>query len=91
MPLLDMINACFEFSACIFMTLNIKRLYRDKVVRGVDWRAMTFFAVWGVWNLIYYPALNQPLSFYAGILICAANVVYLVMMLYYIQKERQHG
>jgi len=73
----------------IFLWLNVLRLYRDKLVRGWDWRVMVFFTVWGFWNLYYYPHLDQWLSFVAGAFIAVTNAVYLALALYYIRKERQ--
>lgn len=87
----DLINAAFEALGTVFVGLNVLRLYRDKMVRGVDWRVMGFFTVWGLWNIFYYPHLGQWLSFAAGIGIAAANVVYLALLLYYIKKEKRDG
>lgn len=42
-----------------------------------------FFTAWGVWNVYYYPALNQPLSFYGGLFVVVANAVYVWMMIFY--------
>ena len=85
----DTANASFEMLGGIFLWLNVLRLYRDKLVRGWDWRVMVFFTVWGFWNLYYYPHLDQWLSFVAGAFIAVTNAVYLALALYYIRKERQ--
>lgn len=85
----DLVNAGLEAGASLFMLLNVRRLLRDKVVRGTDWRVMAFFTMWGGWNLFYYPVLGQWFSFYAGVSIAVANAVYLYLMLYYILQERK--
>ena len=87
MSLPDLGNAIFEGGGIVFLALNIKRLYKDKLVRGQDWRALAFFTFWGYWNLLYYPHLEQWWSFTAGIGIAITNTIYLSLMLYYISKE----
>lgn len=85
----DYINAIFEFSGAFFIYLSIRRLYQQKLVRGVHWGTTAFFSVWGLWNLYYYPSLDQWASFAGGVAICATNAIYLSMIFYYVWKERQ--
>lgn len=85
----DLINASFEGVGAFIILLNIRRILADKLVRGVDWRVMGFFTLWGVWNIYYYPHLGQWLSFLAGLGICAANIVYLALMIHYVRKEQR--
>ncbi len=84
----DLINAAFEGLGTFFVYLNIRRIQRDKIVRGVDWRVMAFFTTWGFWNIFYYPHLGQWSSFVAGISLVIVNVMYLSLMLYYVRQER---
>lgn len=85
----DLINATFEALGGVFLLLNVRRILKDKLVRGADWKVMAFFTSWGIWNLFYYPALDQTFSFYAGIGIVTANAVYLYLMCYYILREKR--
>lgn len=87
----DLINAMFEGCGTLFIALNIRRLWQDKLVRGLDWRVQVFFTAWGIWNIFYYPYLGQLFSFIAGIGIVAANVVYVAMVIYYVRKEKHNG
>jgi len=85
----DMINGLFEFTGSIFLFRNCLMLYRDKTVKGVSvWSTIYFFA-WGVWNLFFYPSLNQYWSFAGGIAIMVANSLWISMMIYYIQKNKK--
>lgn len=84
----DLVNAAFEGAASFFILLNVRRILRDKLVRGTDWRVMAFFATWGYWNLFYYPSLGQWLSFTAGLGTVVADTVYLALMIYYVHRER---
>ena len=85
----DLANAAFEAVGALVILLNIRRIRRDRLVRGVDWRVMLFFTLWGYWNLYYYPHLDQWLSFAAGLGIVMTNTVYTVLMVYYVTLERR--
>ena len=63
--------------------LNVRALRRDRVVAGVDWRVVGFFAAWGVWNLYCYPMLGHWLSAFGGVVLCAGNLTWVAMALYY--------
>jgi hypothetical protein len=88
MTLPDLINGIFECSGGFFIALSIRRLHRDKKVRGVAWQPVAFFTTWGLWNLYFYPALDQWLSFAGGVLLVATNAVWLLQMLYYLRQEK---
>jgi len=71
-----------------FVMLHCYRLYRDKKVKGVSFVATAYFAAWGFWNMYYYPSLQQWRSFFGGLLIVAMNTLWILMMIYYIRKEK---
>ena len=79
----DTINGLFETSGAIVLFLNILKLLKDKKVRGVYWPVTLFFAIWGIWNLYYYPSLSQWLSFSGGILIVTMNLWWVFLALMY--------
>lgn len=83
----DVINSCFEFAGALFILNNCRTLYNDKIVRGVSVLTTIFFTCWGLWNVYYYPMLGQTWSFFAGMCICAANILWIIMMVYYNLKE----
>jgi len=62
----DFINASFEFLGGYVIFLSIFKLCKDRELKGVSIAHFSFFFLWGVWNLFYYPSLNQPLSFAGG-------------------------
>ncbi|MES2788545.1 MAG: hypothetical protein V4719_02915, partial [Planctomycetota bacterium] len=78
----------FEALGAMFLFLNVRQLYRDKELKGVDWRAVAFFFSWSLWNLYYYPAMNQPWSFFGAILICSMNFAWLALAGYYWRQRR---
>ena len=84
----DLINSLFEISGGFFIGISILKTYKDKIVRGVSWLTVSFFAVWGYWNLFYYPSLNQWLSFSGGVFIVTMNTIWIVQLIYYTYKEK---
>jgi hypothetical protein len=89
----DYINGIFETAGSLFILMSIAKLRREKMVKGVDWKHIAFFTIWGFWNMYYYPSLNQLMSFYGGIAIVVTNAVWVCMMIYYNkrQKEGRYG
>lgn len=83
----DLINGVFEATGSVAVWANVRRLYRDKIIKGVCWQPMVFFSSWGVWNLYYYPHLGQWLSFLGGISIALANIVWTAMAVYYLRRK----
>ena len=84
----DQINGCFEVVAGLLLTLNVIRLHRDKQVRGVHIAPMAFMAIWGFWNLYFYPYIGAPWSFLGGIVVVVVNTIWVGQMVYYKKKEK---
>ncbi|KKN71239.1 hypothetical protein LCGC14_0422820 [marine sediment metagenome] len=84
----DNVNGLFELCGGMFVMLHCLKLRKDKKVRGVSFVATGYFALWGFWNMYYYPFLRQWMSLVGGLLIVAMNVWWIIMMAYYIRKER---
>ncbi len=89
MSIPDLINGNFEFIAGILLWLNVRKIYRDKKIRGIHVFPTMFFALWGYWNLFYYPHLQQWISFIGGIMVVVPNTVWVILAIYYIQKEKK--
>jgi hypothetical protein len=73
MTLPDTINGAFEGFAGFLIYMNVLRLRRDKMVRGVLSWVTWVYTAWGFWNLFYYPHLEQWLSFAGGLFIVSGN------------------
>lgn len=87
----DLWNAALELGGAYFISRSIRKLYRDKIVRGFAWEQVAFYAMWGVLNLFYYPAMGSWYSFYAGIAVTVTNLTYTAMLIYYTWRERRDG
>lgn len=79
----DLINGLFEFVGGLLILNHCRAVLRDKAVAGVSIVSTIVFTLWGVWNLYYYPALNQWWSFCGGLLIVAANALWVALMFRY--------
>lgn len=82
-------NAFFEGVGSLVIWLNVRRLYIDKMVAGMDWRVTVFFTAWGFFNMGLYPALGLWWSFVAGIGIAVANCVWVFMVVHYNRINRR--
>jgi hypothetical protein len=79
----DALNGVFEFIGGICIWLNVRRIIKDKQTRGVSWPVTVFFFAWGIFNLGYYPSLNQWCSFTGGLSIVAGNCAWLYFAIKY--------
>lgn len=75
----DLINGSFELLGAVLTWRNFQQLRIDRTIAGVYWPTTAFFAAWGLWNLIYYPALGQWASFAGGVLLVAGNLAWVVL------------
>lgn len=75
----DAVNGSFEALGALLILLNVRRLRLDRRVAGVSFAPTAYFTIWGLWNLYYYPALDQWLSFAGGCAITMANAAWLVL------------
>jgi hypothetical protein len=83
----DAVNGAFEMFGGVMLCLNVLRTYRDKQVKGVNPWAVSFFASWGLWNLIFYPFLGQWLSFAGGLFLVTVNFTWFGQLYFYSRKE----
>lgn len=75
----DLINGGFELIGAYFTWRNWLQLRRDRTITGVYWPTTAFFSAWGIWNLVYYPALGQWASLVGGAVLVAGNVAWVVL------------
>lgn len=79
----DIINSIFEFCGGLFQCLSIRRILIDKKARGLSVVGISFFFLWGCWNLYYYPHLDQWYSFVAGVFIAITNIIWISLIIRY--------
>ena len=79
----DHLNGTFELFGSLVIWFNVRVLYLHKEIRGISPVTMTFFLAWGVWNLYYYPYLEQWVSFAGGVSVVLANAVWVGQMIWY--------
>jgi hypothetical protein len=76
----DIINGLFELIGGFLLLLNVLEIYKHKEIKGIHWGPTVFFTVWGLWNLHYYPSLDQWFSFAGGLVIVTVNSVWLYLI-----------
>ena len=84
-----MINGSFELFGGLFILNHCRTVIKDKAVKGVSIISTVFFMLWGIWNVYYYPSLDQWWSFCGGLVICAANFLWIGLMIYYDRANRR--
>jgi hypothetical protein len=85
----DIINSLFEGGGAALLTLNVRRLYRDKTLSGVSIFPTIWWNLWGFWNVYYYRALHQSLSWVAGLAVVTLNTIWVVLALFYGVRARR--
>lgn len=85
----DVINGSFEIIGAIAAWMNVAAYLRHRAIQGVFWPNTLFYTSWGLWNLIYYSALSQPVSFYAGIALTSGSAMWVVLVAFDKWKARR--
>lgn len=84
----DFFNGIFQIFGTLFICRDIQLLLKHKTIKGKGVGSNLFFAVWGFWNLYYYPSLDQWFSFFGGLCIVIANMVWFSIAIHYMRKEK---
>lgn len=85
----DILNGLFEFGGAYMYYISIRHLLRDKTVKGFFWQANLFFMSWGMWNLYYYPHLNQWFSFIGGSTLVLSQLIYNGLVIYFLYGRKK--
>jgi len=84
---LDIINGLFESCGALMLSRSVWMTYKAKKTEGVSILAIIYFSSWGLFNLFYYPSLNQPFSFLGGCLCTLTNLIWCGQIFYYRRKN----
>lgn len=84
----DIVNGCFEIIGAIAAWMNVFVYLKHRALQGVFWPNTLFYTSWGLWNLIYYSALSQPVSFYAGVFLTSGSATWVILVAYDKLKAR---
>jgi hypothetical protein len=83
----DFINGVFEAGLSCFLIKGVLQLRQDRIVKGFFWPTVAWTSAWGLWNLYYYPALDQWWSFTGGVAVVSVNLTWLTHVAYYWRNE----
>jgi hypothetical protein len=75
----DAVNSFFEIGGGVVVWSNVRRLLKDRKVRGSYWPTAGFFAAFGLWSLFFYSSLQQPLSVLGGLVMTSGNVTWFTL------------
>jgi len=84
----DIINGGYKFLLGFFIFLNCVQLWKDKTVKGVRISPFICFALGSLWDLYYYPHLNQWVSLMGACHIVVWNIIWVILALYYTRRNR---
>ncbi len=71
-----------------FLSKSVWMLYQAKIVRGVSAVTVAFWVAWGLWDLYYFPSLNQWWAFSGGVIVTLMNALYVGLIVRYNYRER---
>ena len=87
----DLVNAAFEYCGAAIIWLNIVQLAEDKQIKGIDWRVLVFWCIWGGWSVLYFSHLDQTHSFLASCVVLLADFVYMCQLCWYTLNKKQES
>ena len=80
---LDKINAFFPLIGCFFVILNIKKMMKDKELKGSQWFSPLFFYTGQGINVYLLLTLKQWFSFVTGAMLLCCSLTWWSLMMYY--------
>lgn len=81
--------AMFELVSSLMIALSMRRLWIDKMVRGVSPWPIGFFALWGYWNVYWYWYIDAMWAWSAGLCVVSINTLWAAQIVYYLHRERR--
>ena len=85
----DQINALFQLGGSAAICFSIVDLHKKKYVGGISAGHVSFFIGWGLWNLFYYPSLDQMWSFLACVIFVLVQLLWVGQILFYKDRIKQ--
>lgn len=68
--------------------MNVREIYLDKQLKGVNRWSMFFFTAWAFWNLFYYLHLSQWFSLWAGMPLALADAAWFILLWKYRKNDK---
>ena len=90
MKTFDVINSIFQLGGAMAAWINVRKILKDKHVKGVYWPLTLYYAGWGLWNLAFFSHLEQLWSLASGTLLVSGNLAWSAIALEHnwLQKRR---
>lgn len=93
----DFFTCIFDLVFLYFGYQNNKALYRDKEVKGFDWRNVLLAVLWNIWSIvIIYPSAGLYYANVINMIYVITQVVWILMAWHYrrhpqVLKDRPSG
>ena len=86
----DLITAVFDSIFVYAGVCNVKKLIKDKQVKGFDWRNMCLYLAWNFWStFVIYPAAQMHLANVVNFVYMLTQVTWLVLLVKYNRQASQ--
>jgi hypothetical protein len=79
----DIFNGLLEFVCAVMLCLDIRALAQDGDVAGISIGARGFFWCWSIWNLWWYPHLDQWFSFAGAVCVLVPQTLWIYLLVRY--------
>lgn len=79
----DVVNSGLELLAVLAVATSMRKLARDRRIRGISTSHISYALLSACWFVYYYAHLDQWWSFAAALLYWLATGAWVTMMLYY--------
>ncbi len=86
----DLVNSGFELVGGILVWTNVRRLLRDREVRGVCYCVQAFFAAFGTWSAFFYASLAQHASLFAALVLASGNITWVILAMRFAWRPKCH-
>lgn len=80
---IDQVNAALELIPAAMVWNNVRRIRKDKEVKGISLKTTACFCLLGAWYINYYGQMNQPWSMAAQGVFVLGNWLWFGHALYY--------
>lgn len=83
----DAINGLVELTGTAAVLLSLRRVVRNRKSEDVHPSHVAYGVAVNYWSVCYYWNLEQPISFWCGVVFCAAMTAWAATIAYYCSRE----
>lgn len=84
----DFIAMCVSGFGGLLVWSNVYKLWKDKVVKGVNWFPSLYFMCGGCYSAFFLYHIHQHLAFYGTLITVCANAVWVTLAWIYTRPNK---